>query len=110
MRVIFVLAILFEMLIAEVPRIQSLFKFIIKVRYITFRTSYITFYIYFVMYNAKFDVQNVLLMPPGSLFDPPDAILPTGSRLEKVEMAPCFPNKLHASNFYFLPVTAFTYS
>ena len=46
-------------------------------------------------------------MPPGSLFDPPDAILSTGSRLENVEMAPCFPNKLHASNFYFLPVTAF---
>ena len=107
MRVIFVLAILVEMLIAEVPRIQSSFKFIIKVSYVAFRTSYFTFYIYLVMYMRSL---MEIVMPPGSLFDPPDAILSTGSRLEKVEMAPCFPNKLHASNFYFLPVTAFTYS
>ena len=70
MRVVFVLAILFEMLIAEVPRIQSSFKFIIKVSYITFRNSYITFYI-LVMYMRSL---MEIVMPPGSLFDPPDLV------------------------------------
>ena len=71
MRVIFVLAILVEMLIAEVPSIQSSFKFMIKVSYVAFRTSYFTFYIYLVMYVRSL---MEIVTPHGTLFDPLDLV------------------------------------
>ena len=71
MRVIFVLAILVEMLIAEVPRIQSSFKFIMKVSYVAFRTSYFTFYIYLVMYMRSL---MEIVTAHDTLFDPLDLV------------------------------------
>ena len=71
MRVIFVLDILFEILLAEVRPIQSSFKFVIKVSYTTFLNSSITFDIYLVIYMRSL---MEIVCSHGSLFDKPNLV------------------------------------
>ena len=71
MRVIFVLAILFEILLAEVRPTQSSLKFVIKVSYTTFLNYTITFYIYLVIYMRSL---MEIVLPHGSLFDQPNLV------------------------------------